>query len=232
MLDGLKPIVLDGATADWVVVAARTQDGLGSFLIRRPGRGDGWAAMTAVGTLDPTRRVARLALDATPAEPVGPPGDHTAIWRDLADGTAVALAAELIGVCDAALAMATAYAGTRVQFDVPLSSHQVIQHKLVDMLHRTEMARVGVHFAAWSADVGDGERGRSAAIAKAHGGRGRGGRHRREHPGARRRRVHVGRRPPPALQAGQAERPAGRRPQLAPPASGRRPAVDAALTPA
>ena len=89
------------------------------------------------------------------AEPVGPPGDHRAIWRDIADLTAVTLAAELVGVCDAALEMAIAYAEARVQFDVPLSSHQVIQHKLVDMLHRTEMARVGVHFAAWSVDVDD-----------------------------------------------------------------------------
>ena len=34
VLDGLKPIVLDGATADWVIVAARTQEGIGSFLDR------------------------------------------------------------------------------------------------------------------------------------------------------------------------------------------------------
>ena len=163
LLDGLKPLVFDGVTADWVIVAGRTQEGLGSFLIERP-------AMTPVETMDPTRRVGRLQLDATPAEPIGPVGDHTTIWRDIADTTAVALAAELVGVCDAALEMATAYAEARVQFEVPLSSHQVIQHKLVDMLHATEMARVGVHFAAWSTDVDDEHRRRSVAIAKAAAG--------------------------------------------------------------
>ncbi len=163
VLDGLKPVVLDGATADWVVVVARTQEGIGSFLIEQPD-------MVPVEAMDPTRRVARLELDGTPAEPVGPVGDHTAIWHELSDTIAIALAAELIGVCDASLEMAIAYAETRVQFDVPLSSHQVIQHKLVDMLHHTEMARVGVHFAAWSADVGDEDRSRSAAIAKATAG--------------------------------------------------------------
>lgn len=163
LLHGLKPIVFDGVTADWVIVAARTQDGIGSFVIEQP-------AMTAVDTMDPTRRVARLDLDGAVAEPVGPLGDHTAIWRDITDVTAVALAAELVGVCDAALEMAIAYSEARVQFDVPLSSHQVIQHKLVDMLHQTEMARVAVHFAAWSVDADHGDRARSAAIAKASAG--------------------------------------------------------------
>ena len=126
--------------------------------------------MSPVDTMDPTRRMGRLELDGTAAEPVGPPGDHTTVWRDIADITAVGLAAELVGVCDASLEMATAYAEARVQFDVPLSSHQVIQHKLVDMLHRTEMARVGVHYAAWSCDVDDGHRHRDVAIAKAAAG--------------------------------------------------------------
>ena len=163
VLHGLKPVVLDGDAADWVVVAARTQEGMGSFLIEQP-------EMSPVGTMDPSRRVGRLELDATAAEPVGPPGDHAPIWRDIADVTAIALAAELVGVCDASLEMAIAYSEARVQFEVPLSSHQVIQHKLVDMLHQTEMARVGVHFAAWSYDVGDERRSRSVAIAKAAAG--------------------------------------------------------------
>ena len=32
-LDGVKPIVMDGASADWVLVAARTREGLQSFLV-------------------------------------------------------------------------------------------------------------------------------------------------------------------------------------------------------
>ena len=167
VLDGLKPLVLDGATADWILVAARTQDGLGTFLLDRSTESARQAPLDAVATMDPTRRVARLLLDRTPARPVGPAGDHTTIWRTIADIDAVALAAELVGVGDAALELSIAYTGTRVQFDVPLSSHQAIQHKLVDMLHRLELGRVGVHHAAWSADVDAPDRGRSAAVAKA-----------------------------------------------------------------
>lgn len=157
-LQGLKPVVLDGADADWVIVAARTHEGLGSFLVESPD-------LEEVPGLDPTRRLARFALDGTHARPIGPLGDHTPAWRRIVDDGNVALAAELVGVCDAALAMATAYADVRVQFDVPLSSHQVIQHKLVDMLHHTEMGRVGVHYAAWTSDTDHPARADSAAIA-------------------------------------------------------------------
>jgi alkylation response protein AidB-like acyl-CoA dehydrogenase len=159
-LHGTKPIVLDLDVADTVLVAARTQDGIVTFLVDRPDS-------VGVALLDPTRRAGRLELDGTVAEPVGPVGDHRRAWRRAADTVAVALAAELVGVGEAALAAATAYADVRVQFDVPLSTHQVIQHKLVDMLHVLEMGRVGVHHAAWASDAGDEHAARSAAIAKA-----------------------------------------------------------------
>ncbi|MFZ4517729.1 MAG: acyl-CoA dehydrogenase family protein [Microthrixaceae bacterium] len=159
-LHGIKPVVLDADIADVAIVAARTDDGIGTFLVERP-------AAIGVALLDPSRRAGRLELDGTDAEPVGPDGDHRTIWRRVADTMAVGLAAELVGLCEAALAMATEYADVRVQFDVPLSKHQVIQHKLVDMLHVLEMGRVGVHHAAWAADVDDSHAGRSAAIAKA-----------------------------------------------------------------
>lgn len=163
ILHGHKPIVLDGVGADWALVAARTEVGIGTFLVDLPALG---AAIEAVPTMDVARSVARLSLDDVPAVPVGPDGDHTALWRRIADDAAVVLAAELTGVCDAALVMAVDYATTRVQFDVPLSSHQAIQHKLVDMLHVTEMGRVGVHYAAWCSDTDHPERSVAASIAK------------------------------------------------------------------
>lgn len=159
VLTGLKPLVLDGHTADWVIIAARTQEGLGSFLIENP-------AAVAVPTMDPTRKAARIVLEETTAIPLGPIGDHHTIWRRIADDSSVALAAELVGVCEAALEMAVEYSKARVQFDKPIATHQVIQHKIVDMLHKLELGRVGVHYAAWTSDVEDEHRSRAAAIAK------------------------------------------------------------------
>ncbi|SBS71072.1 Butyryl-CoA dehydrogenase [uncultured Mycobacterium sp.] len=157
-LTGSKPVVLDPA-ADHVIVAAQTREGLSSFMVDGP-IGD------PVPTLDPSRQATSLTLDGRRARRIGPVGDHSEQWARVADIAAVALSAELVGVCDAALAMAIAYANQRVQFDVAISSHQVIQHKFVDMLHQLELGRVGVHRAAWAADVRDPSLPESAAIAK------------------------------------------------------------------
>jgi alkylation response protein AidB-like acyl-CoA dehydrogenase len=159
VLTGQKPLVLDGHTADWVIVVARTEDGLGSFLLEAP-RGE------AVPTMDPTRKAARLVLEERRAVPVGPRGDQTGLWRRVVDDASVLLAAELVGACDAALSLATEYAKVRVQFDRPIATFQAIRHKAVDMLHRLELARVGTHYAAWASDVDDPSRERAAAMAK------------------------------------------------------------------
>ena len=160
VLTGLKPLVLDGHTADWVIVAARTQEGIGSFLIESPD-----ARVRADDGPDPQGGAARARRDAARRRSVRS-ATTQAIWRRIADDAAVALAAELVGVCEAALEMAVEYSKVRVQFDKPIATHQVIQHKIVDMLHKLELGRVGVHFAAWSSDVDDEHRSRAAAIAK------------------------------------------------------------------
>src|SRR3954465_5461072 len=78
-LDGVKPMVPDGMSADWILVPARTREGLQSFLVARPGNGE------AVASLDVTRKFPRFEFDDTRAELVGPPGDHAAIWRRVID---------------------------------------------------------------------------------------------------------------------------------------------------
>ncbi len=161
LLSGLKPVVPDGHTADWCLVVARTQEGLGTFLLEEP-------AAEPVPAWDQTRKLARLMLDERPATPVGPPGDHTGIWRRVADDSAVAMCAELIGGSEQAHHLAVEYAKDRVQFGRPIATFQVIKHKLADMLHRLELARVGTHYAAWASDADDRVREEAAAMAKAY----------------------------------------------------------------
>jgi alkylation response protein AidB-like acyl-CoA dehydrogenase len=161
-LDGVKPMVMDGSSADWVLVPARTRDGLQTFLVEQPAR---YAQVAPA--LDITRKFARLEFDGTRATLVGPPGDHADLWRRVADDAAVLLAAELIGVSEAADALALDYAQAREVFGRPLSKFQVTRHKAVDMLREIEIARVAVHYAAWASDVDAPDREISAAMAKA-----------------------------------------------------------------
>jgi alkylation response protein AidB-like acyl-CoA dehydrogenase len=158
-LSGTKIAVLDARSADWVLVPARTQQGLGTFLLERP-------PVESVRTLDVTRRVARLTLDDVPAEPVGPPGDHTPVWRRVVDDGAVALCAETLGSMQQAFDIAVAYAKDRVQFDRPIATFQAIKHKAAEMLERIELSRVGVHYAAWASQADDPVRAEAAAMAK------------------------------------------------------------------
>lgn len=163
-LTGTKPVVLDGHTADWVLVAARTQQGIGTFLVERPGG-------ELIPTLDITRRIARLEFHDTPAVPVGPDGDHTAIWRRVVDDGAVALSAELLGTMQASFDLAIEYAKVRVQFDRPIATFQATKHKAADLLERIELSRVGTHYAAWASDADEPIRSEAAAMVKSFAGR-------------------------------------------------------------
>jgi alkylation response protein AidB-like acyl-CoA dehydrogenase len=158
-LNGAKPLVLDGHTADVVYVVAWDESGLATFALDDP-RGE------LVPNLDVTRKVARIVLDGRRARRVGPPGDQHALLARVVDDVAVALCAESVGACDRALRMATDYANDRVQFDRPISRFQVIRHKLVDMLHQLELARVATHYAAWASATDDPQREAAAALAK------------------------------------------------------------------
>jgi alkylation response protein AidB-like acyl-CoA dehydrogenase len=159
-LSGAKSIVIDGHTADWALVVARTQFGLGTFLLEQP-------QAELIPTWDGTRKIASLDLADVAAEPIGPEGDHTTIWRRVVDDASVALCAELIGSSERAHGLAVEYAKQRVQFGRPIATFQAIRHKAVDMLHKLELARVGTHYAAWASEVDDPIREESAAMAKA-----------------------------------------------------------------
>ncbi|HEX3564782.1 MAG TPA: acyl-CoA dehydrogenase family protein, partial [Acidimicrobiales bacterium] len=160
LLSGTKPMVLDGATADFAFVVARDESGLGTFVVADP-------SAQAVPALDVTRKMARLVLDSTPTRRIGPPGDHTVLWRRIMDDISIALAAETVGAAERALSMAIEYAKVRVQFDRPIATFQAIKHKIVDMLHQLELARVGTHWAAWCSDVDDPLRAAASAACKA-----------------------------------------------------------------
>jgi alkylation response protein AidB-like acyl-CoA dehydrogenase len=164
-LDGTKPVVVDGHTADWVLVPARTAEGLRTFLVENP-------PATYAPNLDLTRKLAALELDGTPATPVGPridaSGDHRDIWRRVRDDGAVALAAELIGSSEAAMQVALDYANAREVFGQVLTKYQVTRHKAVDLLREVELAKVGVHYAAWASDADAPDREDAVAMAKSY----------------------------------------------------------------
>ncbi len=161
VVSGTKPLVIDGHSADWAIVVARSEEGMRSYLLEEPGA-------EPVPSLDPTRQLARLELDERRVVPLGPGGSHGALWARVCDDIAVALAAETVGAADRALAEAIAYTSVRVVFDRPVATYQTVRHRLVEMFQQVEMARAGVQFAAWASDTGAPEREQSAAMAASY----------------------------------------------------------------
>ncbi|MFJ5304726.1 acyl-CoA dehydrogenase family protein [Streptomyces sp. NPDC088350] len=164
LLTGHKTFVLDGATADVVLTAARTDDGIGVFRV------DGDAAgltRTPLATMDPTRRQARLDYDDVPATRLRTHGDGWDLVSQVLDRAAVALAAEQVGVASRALDTAVEYAKVRHQFGRPIGSFQSVKHLLADVLLEVESARAAAHFALLAAANEDPELPAVASLAKA-----------------------------------------------------------------
>lgn len=149
---GTKMFVLDGASAEVVLVAARTGAGIGLFAVDGAAEG---LTRTPLATLDQTRRQARLDLAGAPARLVGAEGTAWPAVERAIRLAIVALAAEQVGGAARVLDMAVAYAKTRVQFGRPIGSFQAIKHKLADVLVEVESARSASYAATAAAEDPD-----------------------------------------------------------------------------
>ncbi|MFF7474197.1 acyl-CoA dehydrogenase family protein [Streptomyces sp. NPDC008092] len=144
-VSGTKMFVVDGHSADLLLIVARAATGPRLFAVEGTAPG---VTRTRLDTLDPTRRLARIDLDGAPAQPVGPTAaDATAYLRRVTDLAMVALAAEQAGGAQACLEAAVAYAKIRVQFGRPIGSFQAVKHKCADALVKVEAARSAVYHA-------------------------------------------------------------------------------------
>ncbi|MCW2784704.1 MAG: Acyl-CoA dehydrogenase [Marmoricola sp.] len=151
LLTGAIAHLLDGASADLLVLLAATPEGPSLFAVEGLSAAPG-AAVTTIATSDLTRRIAALELADTPAVLVGDAGAGASAADAALAAAMVALAAEQVGGAAAALDMAVGYAKTRHQFGRPIGSFQAIKHKCADMLVAVESARSAVWAAARALD--------------------------------------------------------------------------------
>jgi alkylation response protein AidB-like acyl-CoA dehydrogenase len=119
------------------------------------------AEVIELASIDSTRTAARVSAPAEAGETLD--GDSAAG----VDRAIVAIASELVGVCDRALQMTVAYVKERKQFGVPVGAYQAVSHRCAQMLLDTEKARSTAAFAAWTADADPERLAEAAAMAKA-----------------------------------------------------------------
>jgi alkylation response protein AidB-like acyl-CoA dehydrogenase len=172
-LSGRKTVVLDGPSADYFLVAARSgglvndADGVSLFLVPRDARG-----LTVAGYPTQTgARAADLGLDAVAAGPdalIGPAGAALPMIQRAVDRGIAALCAEAVGVMSALNAATLDYLKTRKQFGVAIGTFQALKHRMADMLIAAEQSRSMAIIAAVNTDAHAIERSRSVAAAKAY----------------------------------------------------------------
>jgi alkylation response protein AidB-like acyl-CoA dehydrogenase len=164
-LSGVKSFVIDGHTADLIVVAARTGAGVSLFTVAGDASG---LTREALSTMDQTRKQAKLTFDNTPATLIGTEGEGWTVLSTVLDLAAVALAAEQVGGAQYVLEMAVQYAKDRVQFGRPIGSFQAIKHKCADMLLEVESAKSAAYYGLWCAAELNDELPSVASLAKAY----------------------------------------------------------------
>ncbi|MEV0323775.1 acyl-CoA dehydrogenase family protein [Streptomyces sp. NPDC050658] len=162
-ITGTKEYVLHGAEADVLLVAARAPAGVSLFQV--PVDAPGVHREAAV-TMDGTRPLARLVLDAAEARLIGTQGAGGEVLRHVLDLACAALAAEQVGAAERCLELTVAYAGERVQFGRPIGSFQAVKHRLADAYVRVESARSAALGAAFAAAEDSPELTRRVAAAK------------------------------------------------------------------
>jgi alkylation response protein AidB-like acyl-CoA dehydrogenase len=163
-LSGEKMFVIDGATANLMIVAARSGGGVHLYTVE--GDADGMTR-ESLSTMDQTRKQARITFDNTPAEHLADTNNFE-MMSTILDLAAVGLAAEQVGGAQFVMEMAVQYAKDRVQFGRPIGSFQAIKHKCADMLLEVESAKSAAYYAGWCAAEMNDELPSVASLAKAY----------------------------------------------------------------
>ena len=146
-LTGHDPSVLEADTADWFIVAAHTDDGVGIFVVDRT---DAGVEVTHRDSLDLTRPVAAVSWRQALAVPLGPhpvdEGNPVAgpVLAQLQDLTRLAVAADAVGGAQHLLDISVDHAKTRIQFGRPIGSFQAIKHRCADLFVAVQAATAAV----------------------------------------------------------------------------------------
>ncbi|MPY78086.1 MAG: acyl-CoA dehydrogenase [Actinophytocola sp.] len=161
VIDGAAHYVLDGDTADVLLVVGDCAGELGLFEVD-----PALAHRAHTASMDGSRRFATVALDAVPARRIG--GDIRQALASVRDIACAVLAAEQVGAAAEALAMTVAYSKERVQFGRPIGSFQALKHRMADMHVLVDTARSACYAAGDAIDAGSAESPDAALTAKVY----------------------------------------------------------------
>ena len=172
LISGRKTLVLDGHSADKIIVVARTSgdeksiDGISLFLVDRSASGVSVQRTTMVDS----RNAANITLDAVSVNSDALVGELNEGWQILdpvLNRGRVALAAEMMGLSLEAFDRTIAYLKQREQFGALIGSFQALQHRAAKMQADIELCRSVILQALSSVDEAPEQLPLLASLAKA-----------------------------------------------------------------
>ncbi len=159
VINGLKSWVSSGPNADYIILFAMTDKELGhrgisAFVVDvtlpgfAPGKVEPKLGIRASHTSELVFEDYRLPA----SHRLGKEGDGLKVALAILDAGRVGIAAQAVGVAEAAYEAARDYAKERIQFGQPIAEFQAIQWMLADMKTRIEAARLLTYQAALTKD--------------------------------------------------------------------------------
>ncbi len=155
VINGLKSWVTSGPVADYIVLFTMTEPekkhrGITAFLIdtSKPGFERGKKEPKLGIRASATSEIRFDGYKASVEDVLGEPGQGFKIAMAVLDAGRIGIAAQALGIAEAAYEASVQYAREREAFGAPIGSFQMIQQKIADMKTRIEASRLLIYEAA------------------------------------------------------------------------------------
>jgi alkylation response protein AidB-like acyl-CoA dehydrogenase len=153
VLNGEKKFTTSGDLAGIYLILAKLDDAISAFIVEKGAAGlEVIYTERKMGLL--SVNLVSLKLEECRAELLGNPGRGLQIALQALDSGRIGIAAQAVGIAEAALGIAVRHATTRSQFGKLLSEQEVIAFKLADMQLQLDAARLLLYKACWLKDQG------------------------------------------------------------------------------
>jgi butyryl-CoA dehydrogenase len=160
VLNGSKVFITNGTHADLAIVFAsvdpeKKHRGISCFVVPTdtPGFARGHHEYKLGVQASGTTELSFSDMRVPARQRIGEDGEGFKIAMGTLDGGRIGIAAQAIGIAEAAAAEAIAYAKQRKQFGQPIADFQAIQFYIADMAMEIDAARLLVYKAAWAKET-------------------------------------------------------------------------------
>ena len=169
-LSGRKQFVVQGASADLIIVAAEAEEGLTLFAVEKDRAGlEVEGVRLADSSIGARMEFRDVEVDADAV--IGEVGQGGARLDRLLDAGRAGAASEMVGLGSQAMAMTVDYLKQRKQFGRAIGEFQALQHRAAHLYAELEIARAAVLKAQQLLDEGGDRAQAMVAVAKAKAGR-------------------------------------------------------------